>query len=341
MIPITTLHHDMTAASAPCTHNRQFHHTNAAGERGTRWVVLITAITMVVEIAAGWWFNSMALLADGWDMGSHTLAIGVSSLAYLWSRKLAGDARFTFGTWKVEILGGFASAIFMAGVAALMVFESLARMLSPEAIQYREAMAVTVLGLVVNLISAKLLDHAHHHHDHHDHSDRDHAHHHGHGDLNLKAAYLHVLADAATSVFALLALAGGWWLGWAWLDPVMGLVGAALVGVWSIGLLRQTSVVLLDGEMRPDLVAQVTDSLQAASQGEGRLSDLHLWRVGENAYAAAITVDTDHPHLHSADLRQALASCPQIVHATIEVRRASDAAPTDQAAAAAEVERNK
>ena len=327
----------MTSFTAPCTHNRQFHQSNAAGERSTKWVVLITAITMVVEIAAGWWFNSMALLADGWHMGSHTLAIGVSTLAYVWSRKLAGDPRFTFGTWKIEVLGGFASAIFMAGVAVMMVVESFSRLLSPEPIQYPEAMAVTVLGLLVNLVSAKLLGHAHHHgghghhnhghthhhaHDHHGHDTHHHdAHHHdhAHGDLNLKAAYLHVLADAATSVFAILALAGGWWLGWSWLDPVMGLVGAALVGVWSVGLLRQTSVVLLDGEMDAALVAQVTQALGADGDASWRLTDLHTWRVGENAYAAAITVHTERPDLRAQELRERLASLPQIVHATIEV----------------------
>lgn len=314
---------------APCTHSRQFHRVNTAGARSTLWVVVITAMTMVMEVAAGWWFNSMALLADGWHMGSHTLAIGVSSAAYLWSQRLSQDKRFAFGTWKIEVLGGFASAMLMATVAVLMVWESMGRLVAPEPIQYREAMLVTLLGLAVNLASAKLLGHAHHGHGHgHSH---EHEHEHApvkpkHGDLNLRAAYLHVLADAATSVLALVALAGAWWQGWMWLDPMMGLVGATLVAVWSWGLLRQTGAVLLDAEMDQPLVNELMHALAPQTNANWHLDDLHLWRVGENAYAAAIALSSVPEHLDAAHFRQRLSVFPEVVHATIELKHANPAA---------------
>lgn len=318
-------------ATAPCTHDRQFHQASRHAERSTRWVVALTAVTMVIEIAAGWWFNSMALLADGWHMGTHALAIGLASATYWASRHWARDPRFTFGTWKIEVLGAFASALFMAGVAALMVIESLQRMWTPEAIAYPQAMAVTVLGLAVNLLSAKWLGHEHGHGHGHDHDRHHHDHDHGHGashdhanggheDLNLKAAYLHVLADAATSVLALLALAGGWWLGWGWLDPVMGLVGAALVAVWALGLLRQSARVLLDGEMDNELSAQAQQVL-ASAEGHWHIDDVHVWRVGAQAYAATVTASTAHANVDADTLRARLAPLSMIVHMTIEVRR--------------------
>jgi cation diffusion facilitator family transporter len=229
------------------THEHVFDAGNQAAERGTRAVMWLTAAMMVVEITAGWWFNSMALLADGWHMSSHAVAIGLSAFAYAAARRYARDPRFAFGTWKIEILGGFASAIFLLGVAAMMVFASVERILSPQPIHYQEAMIVAALGLVVNLVSAMILGGAHHHghdhqhHDHHGHHDHGHEHnHHEHHDLNLKSAYLHVIADAATSVLAIIALAGGWLYGWSWLDPVMGIVGAAWVAVWATGLLIDT-----------------------------------------------------------------------------------------------------
>lgn len=205
------------------THSHVFDTGNHAAERGTRLVMLITAVTMVVEIAAGWWFNSMALLADGWHMSSHAFAIGLTAFAYAAARRYASDASFAFGTWKIEVLAGFASAVFLLGVAALMALGSVERLFSPQAIHYREAMAVTALGLLVNLGCALILGGAHHGHDHHGHAHDHHdGHHHAHGhghhhDINLRSAYLHVLADAATSVLAIVVLAGGWWLGWSWL----------------------------------------------------------------------------------------------------------------------------
>ncbi|HEU4601673.1 MAG TPA: CDF family Co(II)/Ni(II) efflux transporter DmeF, partial [Steroidobacteraceae bacterium] len=209
------------------THEHVFDQTNEAAERGTRTVVWITAAMMVVEIVAGWWFNSMALLADGWHMSSHALAIGLSAFAYAMARRYARDTRFAFGTWKIEVLGGFASAILLLGVAAMMVWSSFERILAPQPIHYQEAIVVAVLGLIVNAVCALILGKAHHHdHDHGHHHGHDHDHDHaahGHHDLNLRSAYLHVIADAATSVLAIVALAGGLIFGWRWLDPVMGI----------------------------------------------------------------------------------------------------------------------
>jgi len=213
------------------THHHVFNAGNPAAERGTRAVMWITAAMMVVEIVAGWWFNSMALLADGWHMSSHAFAIGLSAFAYGASRRYSQDTRFAFGTWKIEILGGFASAIFLLGVAAMMVYSSVERLFLPQPIHYQEAMVVAVIGLAVNIICALILGKAHHAHDHHGH---EHAHDHHH-DLNLKSAYLHVIADAATSVLAIVALAGGLLYGWSWLDPAMGIVGAGLVAIWRRG----------------------------------------------------------------------------------------------------------
>ena len=269
-------------------HDHAFNEGNSVAERGTRLVMWITAAMMVVEIIAGWWFNSMALLADGWHMSSHAFAIGMSAFAYAAARKYADDARFAFGTWKIEILGGFASAIFLLGVALMMMVGSVERIVSPQPIHYQEAIVVAVLGLAVNLLCALILGKAHHH-DHHDHGsahhhhDDEHAHHH---DLNLKSAYLHVIADAATSVLAIVALAGGWFYGWSWLDPVMGIVGAVLVASWAKGLLIDTGKVLLDREMDHPVVAEIREVVEPVpNSGDTRITDLHVWRVGRGAYA--------------------------------------------------------
>lgn len=216
-------------------HDHLFDEGSEAAEKSTRLVMWITAVMMLVEIVAGWWFNSMALLADGWHMSSHAIAIGLSAFAYAAARRYAKDPRFSFGTWKIEVLAGFTSAVFLIGVAVLMVLGSIERLLSPEPIHYQEAIAVGVLGLVVNLVCAWVLGHAHHGHHNHGHSHaHSHAHDHAHQhDLNLKSAYLHVIADAATSVLAIIALIGGWLYGWSWLDPMMGVVGAVLVAAWA------------------------------------------------------------------------------------------------------------
>ena len=308
--------HDLS----PWTHDHVFDEGNLAAERGTRAVMWITAAMMVVEIAVGWWSNSMALLADGWHMSSHVLAIGLSAFAYATARRYAGDSRFAFGTWKIEVLGGFASAILLLSIAALMGVASVERMVSPQTIHYGEAIAVAFVGLVVNLVSALILGRAHHHeHDAHDqHATDGHEHH----DLNLKSAYLHVLADAATSVFAIVALAGGWLLGWSFLDPLMGIVGAILVGAWARNLLMQTGKVLLDREMDAPVVQEIREAVEARpDNGESRIADLHVWRVGTRVYACALTVVTHDAALTPNQVREWLSVHDEIVHATVEIHR--------------------
>jgi cation diffusion facilitator family transporter len=304
-------------------HEHVFDTGNAAGERGTRLVLWITAVAMVVEITAGWLFNSMALLADGFHMSSHALAIGLSSFAYVAARRLARDPRFAFGTWKIEILAGFASAVLLLMVAALMVVGSVERLIEPAPIRYREALLVAVLGLGVNLLSARILGAAHH--AGHDHG-QDHAHDHAAPDLNLRSAYVHVLTDAATSVAAIVALAGGWWLGWAWLDPAMGIAGAIVVAVWARGLIVDTGKVLLDREMDHPVVDEIRDVI--ATQGAASdtlVTDLHVWRVGRATYACALTLVTHDDRLTPATVRAWLAVHDEIVHSTIEIHRCPDA----------------
>jgi cation diffusion facilitator family transporter len=325
-------------------HSHLFDEGSAKAEARTRAVTWITLAMMVLEIGAGWWYNSMALLADGWHMSSHAVAIGLTALAYATARRHAQDPRFAFGTWKIEILAGFASAIFLIGVAALMVFGSVERMFSPEPIHYKEALIVAVIGLAVNLVCAFILGGAHDHG--HDHGGHDHGHDQGHDDhqhdLNLKSAYVHVLADAATSVLAILALMGGWLWGWSWLDPLMGIVGAVMVGIWAKGLVLQTGQVLVDREMDHPVVDEIREVVaELAPLAALRLTDLHVWRVGRQAYACALTVVTTLPDLTPRRVRQALRQHEEIRHATIEVHHvrdlgglpaASGHAPTDAGA---------
>jgi len=300
------------------THEHVFDGGNRAGERSTRAVMWLTAATMVVEIAAGWLYNSMALLADGWHMSSHAFAIGLSAYAYTAARRHAGDPRFAFGTWKIEILGGFASAVFLLIVAAMMVLGSVERLVAPQPIHYAEAMVIATVGLVVNLVSAMILGQAHDPSRGHDHAnEHPHEHHH---DLNLKSAYLHVLADAATSVLAIVALAGGWLYGWSWLDPAMGIVGAALVALWARNLLRDTGKVLLDREMDHPVVEEIRAAVETApGAGPHHVADLHVWRVGRRAYACALSVVTHDATLTPDRVRGWLSVHEEIVHSTIEV----------------------
>lgn len=313
---------------SPWQHEHVFDTGSDSAERSTRLVMWITLATMVLEIGAGWWFNSMALLADGWHMSSHALALGLAAVAYGAARRYAKDRRFAFGTWKIEVLGGFASAIVLLGVAALMVFGSVERLLAPQAIAYKEAIAVAVLGLGINVACVFILGHAHHHHDHghsHGHGNADDHHHHG-EDLNLKSAYVHVIADAATSLLAIVALVGGWLYAWQWLDPAMGIVGAVLVAVWAKGLLAQTGKVLLDREMDHPVVDEIREVVEqdADPRDETRIADLHVWRVGKAAYACAITVVTHSTALTADDVRKRLAVHEEIVHSTIEIHRCPD-----------------
>lgn len=295
------------------THDHAFDSGNPAAERGTRWVMWITAAMMIVEIAAGWWYNSMALLADGWHMSSHALAIGLAAFSYATARRYANDPRFAFGTWKIEILGGFASAISLLGIAALMIVGSIERLLSPQTIHYREAIIVAVIGLIVNIVCALILNRA----DHHDHGIDEHHHHHH--DLNLQSAYTHVLADAATSALAIVALAGGWWYGWSWLDPVMGIVGAALVAIWAKGLIVDTGKILLDREMDHPVVDEIRHEIEQGP-GETKVTDLHVWRVGKRAYSCAVSVVTHDATLTPQRIREQLAIHDEIVHVTAEIQ---------------------
>ena len=312
------------------THEHVFDTGSHAAERGTRAVMWITAAMMVIEIVAGWWFNSMALLADGWHMSSHALAIGLSAFAYAAARKYQRDPRFAFGTWKIEVLAGFASAIFLMGVAVLMVVGSVERIFSPQPIHYQEAVVVAVLGLIVNVVCALILgkagDHGHEHGHPHDH-------HHGHGhgsDLNLKSAYLHVIADAATSVLAIIALIGGWLQGWSWLDPAMGIVGATLVGLWAKGLIVDTAKVLLDREMDHPVVEEIREVVETGEDAAAtRITDLHVWRVGKGAYSCAIGLVTRDPTLTAATIREQLSIHEEIVHSTIEIHLYPDTAAPD------------
>lgn len=307
------------------SHAHQFDQGNIAGERGTRAVMWITAAMMVVEIAAGWGYNSMALLADGFHMSSHAVAIGLSAFAYAAARRYAGDRRFAFGTWKIEVLAGFASAIFLLVVVALMVAGSIERLLSPAPIHYQEAIIIAALGLLVNIVSALILGTAHHHdqggHPH----DAHHSHEHHH-DLNLKSAYVHVMADAATSVLAILALAGGWLYGWAWLDPVTGIAGAVVVALWARRLIADTGKVLLDREMDHPVVDEIRQVIvEDGRVGETRIADLHVWRVGKSSYSCAISLVTHDKELTPGRVRGWLSRHEEIVHATIEIHQCPDA----------------
>ena len=322
-----------TGTPSNLIHDHIFDTGHAAAERGTRAVMWITAAMMVVEIAAGWWFNSMALLADGWHMSSHAVAIGLSALAYTAARRYAKDPRFAFGTWKIEILGGFASAVFLLGVAVLMLAESVQRIVTPQPIQYREAIVIAILGLAVNVACALILGKARHHdHDHahpHDHGHQHHGHHHAH-DLNLQSAYLHVIADAATSVLAIAALLGGWFWGWSWLDPLMGIAGAVLVAVWAKGLIADTGKVLLDREMDHPVVAEIRAAVETgADAGDTRITDLHVWRVGQQVYSCAMTLATRDAALTPDAVRARLSVHEEIVHSTIEIHCCPDALPLE------------
>ena len=298
-------------------HDHAFNDDNLGAERSTRLVMWITAVMMVVEILAGWAFNSMSLLADGWHMSSHALAIGLSAMAYATARTYAKDPRFAFGTWKVEILAGFASALFLLGVALTMVIGSLERLISPQPIQFEEAIVVGVLGLLVNIVCAYILGQAHHHGHSHTHDHHARGHHEPHHDLNLKSAYVHVVADAFTSVLAIVALIGGWLYGWAWLDPVMGIVGAVMVALWAKNLVIDTAKVLLDREMDHPVVQEIKQAVEA--DGQTRVTDLHVWRVGKKVYSCALTAVTRDPQLTPNTLRERLAVHEEIIHSTIEI----------------------
>ncbi len=333
-------------------HSHLFDEGNPQAEVRTLIAVGVTAAMMVVEIVAGWFTGSMALLADGWHMATHALALGVAVLAYRMARKWAMNPRFSFGSWKVEVLSSFASACMLLMIAVWMLGESVVRLYSPVNIDVYEAVVIAVIGLIVNLVCAVLLHqseggHAHHGHSHghkhghghgshahHDHHSHDHPHQahasHAHReratggeDLNLKAAYVHVLTDAATSVLAIAALLGAQATGLNWLDPLMGVLGAVLVGRWSIGLIQQSGSVLMDQQAPEDLLNDIRASIQ--NDGDAEVSDLHVWQVGQSSYACIAVVVADQPQTPDA-YRQRIGHRPELVHMTIEVNPCERAA---------------
>ena len=287
---------------------------HARNERRTWFVVGLTAAMMVAEIVGGTVFGSMALLADGWHMSTHAAALAIAALAYAYARRHAHDARFAFGTGKLGELAAFSSALVLAIIAVLIASESVIRLGRPVPIAYGEAIAIATVGLAVNLICAWLLRGEHdHHHTHHDH---DHAHdHRHHRDNNLRAAYLHVLADAATSVLAIGGLVLARAFDWAWIDPVVGLIGACVIASWAYGLMRDAGAVLLD--VVPDRHIE-SDIRRRLEIGGDRISDLHLWQVGPGHRAAVISIVADRPQAPSV-YKERLAGLHNLSHVTIEV----------------------
>jgi len=295
-------------------HSHDFSIKNDNAERRTQYVLILTAITMLAEIVAGSVFGSMALLADGWHMGTHVAAFLITIFAYRYARKHATNPAYSFGTGKVGVLGGFASAVALAVVALVMLIESLQRIIEPQSIQFNAAIFVAVLGLVINVISAIILK-DHHSHDHHDHQ---HSHHHDH---NLQAAYMHVLADALTSLLAIVALLSGKYFGLNWLDPFMGVVGAVIITRWSYGLIKQTSPILLDGSIDKKHRQAITKKIEDDS--DNIISDLHIWKVGANHYAAIISLITHHPKPVEY-YKNLLVDFDKLSHVTIEVFECKD-----------------
>jgi cation diffusion facilitator family transporter len=291
-------------------HHHDFAVIHKKGERRTKQVLVLTFLTMVVEITAGTVFGSMALLADGWHMGTHVAAFMITIIAYRYSRVHAHDDTFAFSPGKVGVLGGFASSIALGAVALMMIVESTERLLEPRIIHFDEAIAVAAFGLMINLISALLLrDHHHHPHGH------THAHHH---DQNLKAAYMHVLADALTSVLAIIALASGKYYGWNWLDPVMGMVGALVIVRWSYGLMKETSPILIDESI--DASYKIAVKKKIESDADNRVSDLHIWRVGPNHFAIILSV-VSHTPKPPQYYKALLKDFHRLSHITVEVNK--------------------
>ncbi|WP_135442895.1 CDF family Co(II)/Ni(II) efflux transporter DmeF [Vibrio tasmaniensis] len=318
--------------SFPTRHQHNFSSHNSQGEKRTFYVLLLTVVTMVVEIVAGTIYGSMALLADGWHMGTHAAAFGITLFAYRYAKKHAESERFSFGTGKVSVLGGYTSAIALGIVSLLMLVESVHRLFNPQAIQFNEAIIVACIGLTVNVVSMFLLGDHHHGHEHgHDHSnnhsknhghshshdhDSDHNHKHGehHHDHNLRAAYMHVLADTLTSLLAIVALLFGKFYGWNWLDAAMGMVGAFVIAKWTMNLMKQTSPILLDENIHQDYRDSVTETLTPYAS----VTDFHMWKVSGHHYSAAITLESNSDKTVS-EYKQMLSKFDKINHLTLEV----------------------
>ncbi len=359
---MSTHQHDLS----PFRHSHSFGEVGEAQRgRALLMVTALTLVTMVAELVAGWWTGSLALTADGWHMGTHAAALGGAVLAMRWSRRARDHESFAFGGWKIEVLSAYTSALLLAAVAAGLALEAVRSLLHPEPIHYRDAMAVAVLGLLVNLASVWLLaraggdmhghghGHGHAHGHGHGHADpapeggaaqrhaKPHAHSHGpehdhgqvdrsdaahptpagpaaHRDHNFRAAYVHVLADAFTSLLAIAALAGGLLWGWRWLDPAVALVGAVVIGQWSWGLLRSSSLALVDATADAPLRQAVRAAIEA--DGDAKLADLHVWQIGPLAHSVVVSVVADRP-LPAADYRARLLPLRSVRHVTVEVHR--------------------
>jgi cation diffusion facilitator family transporter len=298
-------------------HSHDFVRDFSKGERRTYIVIAITGVMMVVEITAGLLSHSMALLADGWHMSTHVTAFLITAIAYYFTRRHASNVQFSFGTGKIGVLGGFASAVVLSVVAFLMAGESVHRLFVPLTIHFNEAIAIACIALTVNIVCALLLKEDDHSHDHHGHSHGHHSHGRDH-DLNLRAAYLHVLADAFTTFLAIVALTSGKFFGWSWLDPVVGLVGSGVVFSWAYGLLRDTSGILLD---RTPVTSDLPEEIRRAVEGDGDsiVTDLHVWQVGAGKFAAIVSIVAHEPKSCRA-YRELLQEHDELVHVTIETQ---------------------
>ncbi|MNR96364.1 Cadmium, cobalt and zinc/H(+)-K(+) antiporter [compost metagenome] len=288
-------------------HQHQFDEGNPLAQKRILIATILTASMMVLEVFGGWFFNSMALLADGWHMSSHMLALGLAYFAYRAARHYSKDHRFSFGTWKIEILAGYSSAILLMVVAIFMAFQSVQRLFNPVEIFYNEAIPIAILGLVINLICAWLLHDGHHH---------EHGHHHH--DLNQKAAFLHVVADAVTSVFAIIALCAGKYFGWDFLDTLLGILGAILVAKWSLGLIKETGKILLDAEMDHPVVEEIREVI-AEFPKHIKITDIHVWKVAKGKFSCILALETDDISLTADQIRHALSIHDEIVHISVEI----------------------
>ena len=304
-------------------HSHQFDQGNPLAQKKILIATILTAVMMILEILGGWIFNSMALLADGWHMSSHMLALGLAYFAYRMARQYASDSRFSFGTWKIEILAGYSSAILLMVVALLMGIQSIERLFNPVTIHFNEAITIAVVGLVINLVCAWLLHdggHEHHHHHSHDHHQDDHQHthdHHHHHDLNQKAAFLHVVADAVTSVLAIIALFAAKYFSWNFLDALLGIIGALLVAKWSWGLIQETGKTLLDAEMGHPVVQEIKDVIAQLLHVE--ITDLHVWKVGKGKFSCILGLETSIADLTPDQVKRELSIHEEIVHASVEI----------------------
>ncbi len=291
-------------------HSHHFHVDDGYAEQNTRRVIVLTVSMMLIEIAAGIAFGSMALLADGWHMGTHAIALGITAFAYFYARRHADNPQYSFGTGKVGVLGGFTSAVVLAMVAFIMVVESVKRFLFPVEIQFNHAIVVATVGLIVNVISAFLLQGRHTHAHKHE-TENKHKH-----DHNLRAAYLHVMADALTSLLAIIALFTGKAFGWVWMDPFMGIVGALLISKWSYDLLRDTGKILLDSGVTKIKMKEILSKIE--SDSDSKVSDIHIWPLGSHAFALILSIVTHYPK-PPEHYKGLICDFEELKHITVEI----------------------